>query len=220
MIALHGRPPLQCDVSHPIHDEQTTSYTLKRLLDVTIAFPCIIFLSPLFVVVAILIKLDSPGSVLFKQKRRGRNFRHFTMWKFRSLREAPDPHARYEMQAADPRITRIGAFLRRTSIDELPQLFNVISGSMSLVGPRPLVEWESQECLARHRQRFSMKPGLTGLAQIRLRNAGDLDERCDLDAEYIQNWSLSLDFKILSETPWALLRGGTIYSAPKESSRA
>jgi lipopolysaccharide/colanic/teichoic acid biosynthesis glycosyltransferase len=188
----------------------------KRVLDLCFSAPSCLLLLPLFALVAILIKLESRGPVLFRQKRRGKNFEHFTMFKFRSLRPVPDPHERYEMQQTDPRITRVGAFIRRTSIDELPQLFNVIAGSMSLVGPRPLIEWESQECLSRHAERFRMKPGITGLSQVTMRNAGDLAERSDKDLEYVRNWSVRLDLRILLRTPRALLRGDSIYSSAKE----
>ena len=104
-----------------------------------------------------MIKLESSGPVFFRQRRFGQAMRPFMIFKFRSLRHnLPDPHERYEMMEHDPRITRVGAFLRSTSLDELPQLFNVIAGSMSLVGPRPLVEWESLEALRNHGERFEV----------------------------------------------------------------
>jgi lipopolysaccharide/colanic/teichoic acid biosynthesis glycosyltransferase len=188
----------------------------KRVLDLCIAVPLCILLLPLFAVIAILIKLDSTGPVIFRQKRRGLNFSQFTMLKFRSLRPAPDPHERYEMQENDPRISRFGAFIRRTSIDELPQLFNVIAGSMSLVGPRPLVDWESKDCLRRHGERFLVRPGITGLSQVKMRNDGDLAARSVWDVEYVRQWSIWLDLRILfRDTPQSLLHGTPIYSPPK-----
>jgi lipopolysaccharide/colanic/teichoic acid biosynthesis glycosyltransferase len=165
---------------------------LKRSIDLGIALPLGLVLSPLFLLVALAIKLDSRGPVFFRQERRGLGFRKFTILKFRSLRHAaPDPHGRYEMNEHDPRITRVGEWIRRTSLDELPQLLNVIAGSMSLVGPRPLVEWESRDCIATHPERFLVKPGITGLSQIHVRNAVDLDARSDWDVEYVRRWSVS-----------------------------
>ena len=186
---------------------------LKRAIDLTVAVPACLLLAPVFGIIALAIKLDSSGPVVFVQRRRGLGMREFTIVKFRSLRHgARDPHARYEMQDTDPRITRVGDFLRRTSLDELPQLFNVVAGSMSLVGPRPLVEWESQECVARHAERFEMKPGITGLSQITVRNAAGFFERVDLDVEYVRHWSVGLDLALLLRTPWYVLSSRGIYS--------
>ena len=134
------------------------------------------------------------------------------MIKFRTLRQdMPDPHSRYEMREDDPRITRVGAFLRNTSLDELPQLYNVITGSMSLVGPRPLVEWESRETLRKHAARFEVKPGITGLSQITVRNSVDLDSRSDVDVEYVGRWSPLLDLEVLLRTPAYVLTRSAIY---------
>jgi lipopolysaccharide/colanic/teichoic acid biosynthesis glycosyltransferase len=185
---------------------------LKRALDLAVALPACIVLAPLFFLVALAIRGETPGPAFFRQQRRGQGMRPFTIVKFRSLRHrAPDPHARYEMLESDPRITAVGAFLRRTSLDELPQLFNVVTGSMSLVGPRPLVEWESQESLRTHPARFDVKPGLTGLSQVVVRNSADLRTRLDQDVEYVERWSLWLDIVILLRTPGIVLRGGGLY---------
>ena len=121
------------------------------------------------------------------------------------------PTPRYEMLENDPRVTRVGALLRRTSLDELPQLFNVLLGDMSLVGPRPLVEWESKECLRNHAERFLVKPGITGLSQVYARNAVDLVARSDLDVEYVQHWSLLLDVRILFMSPFKVAATEGIY---------
>lgn len=189
-----------------------TALALKRALDLAIAVPACILLSPLFVALALAIRLDSPGPVFFAQQRRGRWFRPFTVVKFRSLTHgARDPHDRYEMLQSDPRITRVGAFLRATSLDELPQLFNVVAGTMSLVGPRPLVEWESRECLPRFAERFQLPPGITGLSQVEVRNSVDFDARAAKDVEYARRWSVGLDLALLVRTPAALLRGDGIY---------
>jgi putative colanic acid biosynthesis UDP-glucose lipid carrier transferase len=184
---------------------------IKRAVDLAIAAPLCIIASPLLLAVAVLIRWESPGPALFRQQRRGLNFEPFTMLKFRSMRTAPDPHRRYETQKDDPRITRLGAFLRRSSIDELPQLLNVLAGSMSLVGPRPLVEWESQEARRTHGERFAVKPGLTGWSQITVRNSVGFEQRLDKDVEYVQNWTLWRDVEILCKTPRVVLFGDNLY---------
>ena len=197
-----------------IGDARQARVTLvvKRLMDLALALPACIVLAPVFLGIALAIRLDSPGPALFRQPRRGRGMRPFTFVKFRSLRHgAPDPHARYEMVEADPRITRVGAFLRRTSLDELPQLFNVLAGSMSLVGPRPLVEWESQAAFTTHPERFRVKPGLTGLSQVVVRNSVDFASRLDKDVEYVRDFGLGLDLWILARTPRVILRGDMVY---------
>jgi lipopolysaccharide/colanic/teichoic acid biosynthesis glycosyltransferase len=184
----------------------------KRVIDLTISIVLTLILSPLLLLISAAVKFDSPGPALFIQERRGHYFNKFKMFKFRTLRHnASDPHLKYEMVESDPRITRVGKFLRKTSLDELPQLFNVIIGNMSLVGPRPLVEWESCECLQTHPLRFEVKPGITGLSQVYARNSVDLSARSDLDIEYANNWSNSLDLKILFISPVKLFLMKGIY---------
>lgn len=186
-------------------------------MDLLIGIPLCILLSPFFILIALVIKADSPGPVLFVQERRGLGFQQFRVFKFRSLRHnAPDPHEHYEMLQSDRRITRAGAFLRKTSLDELPQLFNVVLGSMSLVGPRPLVEWESQASLVRHAERFCVKPGITGLSQLSGRNALDFDSRLDKDVEYVHRWSLILDLQLLLRTPLHVVRTRGVYPGTKQ----
>jgi lipopolysaccharide/colanic/teichoic acid biosynthesis glycosyltransferase len=195
----------------------TPALLLKRLIDLGVALPLGLALAPLGLLVALAIRIDSSGPILFRQRRRGLRFQPFTMLKFRSLEHgAGDPHDRYEMCESDSRITRVGAWIRRTSLDELPQLLNVIGGSMSLVGPRPLVEWESRECLVRHEKRFLVKPGITGLSQVMVRNAVELDARSDWDVEYVRRWSIPLDLGILLKTPLSIFRSGTIYPTPPQ----
>ncbi len=151
---------------------------LKRVLGSLLAALLIVLLLPLYILIYVAIKFDSRGPVIFVQERWGMHTRRFKMYKFRTLRHnAPDPTPKYEMLENDARVTRVGAVLRRTSLDELPQLFNVVIGNMSLVGPRPLVEWESKECLRNHAERFLVKPGITGLSQVYARNAVDLSAR-------------------------------------------
>lgn len=185
---------------------------IKRVIDLTISFLLALLLSPLFILIILLIKIDSPGPAFFIQERRGLKFFKFRMYKFRTLRHnAPDPHSNYEMVESDPRVTRTGRILRKTSLDELPQLFNVIKGEMSLVGPRPLVEWESQECLKTHPDRFLVKPGITGFSQAYARNSVDLQARSDLDIEYVKKWSILLDLQILFISPVKLFLMKGIY---------
>jgi len=191
----------------------------KRALDILLSAFLIVLLLPVFIVTALLIKLTSPGSVNFSQERVGLNKKPFQMLKFRTMvmgaeqqqaalehfNEAVGPVFKIN---GDPRITKLGKFLRKSSIDELPQLFNVLKGDMSLVGPRPLPlrdyagfteDW--------HRRRISVRPGITGLWQINGRDHSSFDEWMKLDLEYIDQWSLSQDFEIMLKTVPAVLRG-------------
>ena len=193
----------------------------KRVLDILASFLGIIAISPLLATVAILIKLEDGGPILFKQVRSGLQGRKFPMLKFRSMcidaeKKKADLMHLNEMQGPvfkikhDPRITRIGRFIRKTSIDELPQLFNVLAGQMSLVGPRPPLPSEVAQYKPRHRRRPSVRPGITGLWQVSGRNEiSDFDEWMALDLKYIDTWSLWLDIKILLKTlPVVLLHKG------------
>jgi exopolysaccharide biosynthesis polyprenyl glycosylphosphotransferase len=191
---------------------------LKRCIDLFFSFFTLVLLLPLFFIVAILIKLTSKGPVFFKQRRVGINGRIFHLYKFRSMyKDAQDKmmdvmHLN-EMDGPvfkikdDPRITPLGKFLRKTSIDELPQLYNVLVGHMSLVGPRPPIPAEVNEYELWHRRRLSMRPGLTCLWQISGRNQVDFDEWMKLDMKYLDNWSLWLDFGILVKTIPTVLFG-------------
>ena len=169
--------------------------------------------------VALAIKLDSPGPVFFSQTRIGKNGRRFKIYKFRSMyldaeERKKELEAQNEMQGLmfkmenDPRITRVGSFIRKTSIDELPQFLNIVKGDMSLVGTRPPTEGEFEQYNSHYRRRISMTPGLTGLWQISGRSEiVDFDEVVKLDLEYIDNWTLGLDIKILFRTVWVVLTG-------------
>jgi lipopolysaccharide/colanic/teichoic acid biosynthesis glycosyltransferase len=191
---------------------------LRRALDVALAAAALLALAPLLALLCLVLRVESPGPVLFRQVRHGLRYRPFRMLKFRTLRfGAPDPYAGYEMQADDPRITRVGGFLRRTSLDELPQLLNVLAGDMSLVGPRPLDAWESERCLATHPERFGVKPGLTGLAQVNGRNALSFARRAELDVVYARHRTLLQDLSILLRTPGVMLSGRGLYPAQRAS---
>jgi exopolysaccharide biosynthesis polyprenyl glycosylphosphotransferase len=192
---------------------------LKRGLDVAVSLLLLALVGPVMGIAALLIRYTSPGSVLFKQKRIGLNGRMFTLYKFRTMIE--DAHERREEVAHlnemngpvfkakdDPRVTPIGKWLRRFSLDEIPQFWNVLKGDMSLVGPRPPIPEEVASYHRWHRRRLSMKPGLTCLWQISGRNdIQDFDHWMKLDLQYIDNWSPSLDFKILLRTIPAVLSG-------------
>jgi exopolysaccharide biosynthesis polyprenyl glycosylphosphotransferase len=212
--SLGGRPMLVFRAT----PEVSWAMLVKGVVDRLGAFFGLIVLAPLLVVLAILVRLSSPGPVIFTQRRAGIYGRPFTMLKFRSMfADAEERHAelleKNEMSGpvfkveADPRITPIGRFMRRTSLDELPQLVNVLLGDMSLVGPRPLPIYEVEKFQqASHRRRLSMKPGLTCLWQISGRNnVKSFEDWVRMDLQYIDNWSLWLDFEILFRTIPAVL---------------
>jgi exopolysaccharide biosynthesis polyprenyl glycosylphosphotransferase len=192
---------------------------VRRVLDIILAAVILVIFGPLVMLpVAILIKLTSPGPVLFKQTRCGLNGRVFTMYKFRSMVDNAE-QLRVELEAfnemdgpvfkssRDPRITTVGKIIRRRSIDELPQLFNVLQGHMSLVGPRPPLPQEVARYARWQRRRLSMKPGMTCLWQISGRNEVSFEDWMKLDLTYIDNWSLLLDLKILLKTVPVVLLG-------------
>ena len=190
---------------------------IKRIVDLILALILALVTLPLFVVIVVAIRSDSEGPALFKQTRIGYLGRPFTMWKFRTMRlgaerewhpPTPDEFAQYRFQDAnDARITKIGLWLRKTSLDELPQLYNVIAGSMSLVGPRP----EIPEMVALYtgpmHRRHQMKPGITGLAQISGRGDLTTAESIAWDLNYVEHWNCWLDIKILWWTLGAVIHG-------------
>jgi exopolysaccharide biosynthesis polyprenyl glycosylphosphotransferase len=205
----------------------------KRGSDLIIASAALMLLSPLWLLIALLIKLDSRGPVFYKQERVGMDGRVFLFYKFRSMHVGSDdaPHREYQRAyingrpdsnlgdddrpvfklRADERITRIGKLLRKTSLDELPQLFNVVRGDMSIVGPRPPIPYEVENYQLWHRKRLDMKPGITGLWQVSGRNRLSFDEMVRMDLYYIENWSLLLDIKIILQTLPVMWRGEDAY---------
>jgi exopolysaccharide biosynthesis polyprenyl glycosylphosphotransferase len=199
----------------------------KRTFDLVITSIIVVLISPFLLLIAILIRLDSHGPVIYRQLRIGENGQLFTMFKFRSMYTDSDPHMHKEHVTRliqenlkpeqigdgkqkslklenDNRITRVGRFMRKFSIDELPQFFNVLLGNMSLIGPRPSLPYEVELFKEWHRQRFDAPPGITGLWQVKGRNKVAFDEMVRLDIEYIQKQSLWLDIKILLQTPLAV----------------
>lgn len=185
----------------------------KRAFDVAVAASVAAVTSPLLAAIAIAIKLDSRGPVLFRQERIGRHGRPFDILKFRTLVYAPPRRpADYLISHADPRITRVGAFLRRWSLDELPQLWNVIRGDMSIVGPRPTLGYQVARYDDFQRRRLEVLPGVTGWAQIGGRNTLPWPERIKLDVWYVDHRSFLLDLRILAATTTTLFRPSSIYN--------
>jgi len=210
-----GGTPLLSFVFSPT---ESGTLFIKRLMDFSLSLLALIFFSPLFILIAILIKWDSKGPVFFFQKRCGLNGRMFSLIKFRSMVQQAETMQEElrnlnEMSGPvfkitnDPRITRVGSWLRKTSLDELPQLINVFKGDISLVGPRPPVPGEVALYERWQRRRLSVKPGITCIWQISGRNNINFDEWMKLDLNYIDHWSLMLDLKILIRTIPAVLSG-------------
>jgi exopolysaccharide biosynthesis polyprenyl glycosylphosphotransferase len=216
-IPLVGLPPLSIPRS---------SRVIKRSLDIVGASIGLVLAAPLLVVVAVLIKRDSPGPVFFRQTRLGKDRREFTLVKFRTMRVDVDdaPHREfiagtmsasapvgesglYKLERADA-VTNLGRWLRRTSLDELPQLINVLRGDMSLVGPRPCLAYEVEHFAPHHFDRFLVPAGITGLWQVSARAHSTFGEALDLDVLYAHSWSLALDLSLLARTPLQLLRPG------------
>ena len=228
--------------------EPAWAATVRRIADILVSGTTLLLTSPILIIVAIAIRLDSRGPAIFRQKRIGRGEREFTLLKFRSMRVDANPklHRDYVTAlihhgsgngsnngtatrpsgtasgangtaarngdqgglyklAVDDRITPVGRFIRKWSLDELPQLFNVLAGDMTLVGPRPVIPYEVAEYPLWYRERFSVKPGLTGLWQVSGRNRRTYEEMVRLDIEYAERRTLLLDLSILLRTPWTLL---------------
>ena len=227
--------PLACS---SLARDRTFYYLFKRVLDITLAILALVILSPLIALIAVLIVIDSPGPIIYVQKRVGaRRWSRegysywkqnaFNFYKFRTMVCSADPSvhqafvtdfikgrvgtsnpnsAEYKL-TKDLRVTRIGRILRKTSLDELPQLINVFQGHMSLVGPRPALHYEVELYQEWHKCRFQASPGITGWWQVRGRSRVSFEEMCHLDTFYIKHASLGLDLKILLLTPWAVISG-------------
>jgi len=179
----------------------------KRVFDLLVGGLLLIAALPAMVVIAVAIRAESRGRPLFRQRRAGYRGKPFTMLKFRTMRATADPYGRSPESGEDPRLTRVGKFLREHSLDELPQLFNVLTGAMSLVGPRPLYERQAAQWTARQRRRLDVRPGITGWAQIHGRGEVPLEAKIELDLWYVDHRSLWLDVKILWATLAAAVRG-------------
>jgi len=202
---------------------RTFNLALKRIVDIFGSLVGLVILLPLMIIIAILIKLTSEGPVIFKQERLGKNGRVFKIYKFRTMVVNAENigDGLTVKSESDSRITKVGRILRKTSLDELPQLFNVLVGHMSLVGPRPPVTYHPYDGYNSYpnwaKKRFKMKPGVTGLAQITVRNSATWDERIKVDNEYIDKFNIWLDIKILFMTIKSVFKSQNIYS--NESNR-
>lgn len=188
---------------------------VKNVLDFLFAAVLLVPLAPVLLLLSLLIRLDSKGPVLFRQERLGKNGKVFEIYKFRTMVEdAIHQGTGLRTNDDDPRITRMGGLLRRTSLDELPQLLNILKGEMSFVGPRPPVPYHPRpygEYTAADRIRFTVRPGISGLAQVLLRNSATWDQRFVVDAEYVQKMSLLLDIRIVLKTLGVVARNENIY---------
>ena len=187
---------------------------LKRLFDVTVSSLAIIFLSPILLIIGLLIMLDSEGPVFFFQERLGKNGVIFKMIKFRSMAVNQVKGSDNKLYEDDPNITRVGHFIRKTSLDELPQIINILSGEMSFIGPRPPVTYfpkRYEDYNDFEKQRFLVKPGISGLAQVRCREIHDWDVNIPIDVEYVNNYSFSYDAKIFVQSIFAFFRTNNVY---------
>jgi lipopolysaccharide/colanic/teichoic acid biosynthesis glycosyltransferase len=181
---------------------------LNRVADVTIASTTLLVASPLLALGALAIKLEDGGPVIYRQTRVGRGGRDFELLKLRTMVVGAESQgAGYAVDRGDPRITRVGRVLRRLSLDELPQLWNVVRGDMSIIGPRPTLRYQVDRYTSHQRRRLEVKPGITGWAQIHGRTALPWAERIELDVWYVKHRSASLDLQILLRTPGSLFRG-------------
>jgi lipopolysaccharide/colanic/teichoic acid biosynthesis glycosyltransferase len=185
---------------------------LPRWVDVAIASAALAISSPALVVAAIAIKLDSRGPALYRQRRAGRHGAAFEVVKLRTMHRGADPvGVGTPVLEGDPRVTRVGRLLRRLSLDELPNLVNVIRGEMAIVGPRPTLEAQVERYTPRQRRRLEVRPGLTGWAQVNGRAGIPWEERIELDVWYVEHRSLALDLRILARTARLLLTGHGLY---------
>jgi lipopolysaccharide/colanic/teichoic acid biosynthesis glycosyltransferase len=220
-VVVRTAPVAPPEQTHDMPSAGRGQTLAKHTFDVASALLLIVAMLPVLLVLALIVKLDSPGPVLFRQRRLGMGMREFTMLKFRTMyAEAPsEPHERFIAQLAGPshadrtlnkltedsRVTRAGRMLRRLSLDELPQLFNVLGRQMSLVGPRPAIPYELAHYRPADFDRFSVRPGLTGLWQVSGRSELGFREMLELDVEYARNATVATDARILARTPRAIV---------------
>jgi lipopolysaccharide/colanic/teichoic acid biosynthesis glycosyltransferase len=222
-VGIHTVEGLPLLASSDTHASRSSRF-LKRCIDIAGSSVLLALIAPMMLAIAVLIRRDSRGPALFRQTRLGKDGREFTLLKFRTMRsdteEAPHrdyvsrimtPHAEpgsnnlYKLDRSND-VTRVGRWLRKTSLDELPQLLNVLRGDMSLVGPRPCIPYELEFFSPHHFERFRVPAGLTGLWQVKARAHATLYEALDLDVAYVRSWSLGLDLRLLLRTPLLILR--------------
>jgi lipopolysaccharide/colanic/teichoic acid biosynthesis glycosyltransferase len=185
---------------------------IKRLFDILSSIIALGLLGVPMLVIAAIVRIESPGAAIFRQRRAGKGGKPFVMWKFRTMRADVDPYGGSPHTREDPRLTRFGRFLRESSLDELPQLVNVLVGTMSLVGPRPLYERQAEEWNSRQRRRLDVLPGITGYAQAYGRAAMPIEEKIEMDVFYVENASFWFDVKIILRTIGSLFgHRGEVY---------
>ncbi len=185
---------------------------LKRIIDFLVSSTALLLASPLLLIITLSIKLTSKGPALFRQDRLGKDAKIFKLYKFRTMIVgAINMGKGLSVAEKDPRITSVGSFLRKTSLDELPQLFNVLKGDISLVGPRPTIPQHLEYYGAFEKRRLEVKPGITGLAMVKGRASIPWSKRIEYDVEYVDNFSLWLDLKILLQTIWVVIRRKNVY---------
>jgi O-antigen biosynthesis protein WbqP len=191
---------------------------LKRIIDFTLSLLAMIILWPVFLIIAVLIKLDSKGPILFKQKRVGKNKKHFYILKFRTMRtDTPKDTPTHMLKNPEMFITRVGKFLRKTSLDELPQIINILKGEMSIIGPRPAL-WNQYD-LIEERDKYGANdvyPGLTGWAQIKGRDELPIDIKAQYDGEYVEKMSLAFDVKIFFKTIFSVIKSEGVKEGTSE----
>ncbi len=184
--------------------------SIKRIFDVFVSVIGIIILSPIWIIIAIAVKAESKGPIFYTHVRVGKNGKKFNCFKFRSMFEGVDPDSLVG-SPGDFRLTKLGHIIRKTSLDEIPQLINVLLGDMSIVGPRPALPSQVEKFSKKELDKLLVKPGLTGWTQVNGRNAISYEKRMELDCWYAKNWNLFLDFKILLLTPFIVFRQKGIY---------
>lgn len=187
-------------------------FFIKRLLDIFLSIIGIMIFLPLWIIIIILIKLDSKGPIFYIHPRVGKNNKEFACYKFRSMYTNSDPNTLVS-EANDPRVTKTGHYLRISSLDETPQLLNVLLGDMSIVGPRPALPSQVKQFSSQDMDKLLVKPGITGWTQVNGRNANNYEKRMELDCWYAKNWNLLLDLKIILKTPFILFNLESIYDA-------
>lgn len=218
---LYNNIEIGLDLDQNINDKKI-HFALKRIIDIILSLIGIIIVSPIYIITIIAIKLDSKGPAIFKQVRVGKNGKNFVIYKFRTMVVDAEKKRKLEINpedienfvfqsSSDNRVTKVGAFLRKTSIDELPQLFNVLFGTMSLVGPRPEIPEVVKFYPESYKLRLLVTPGITGLAQVSGRGEIELGKTIEYDVNYIKNFSIFLDFKILLKTVTSVLKSEGAY---------
>ena len=215
----HGRRTKPGMTQSP-HRASPSYFWLKRRVDAYLALAMLVLAAPLMLILALVIRRDRSGPAVFRQTRAGRDGRPFTLLKFRTMRTDVDPFGDSPGSGADPRLTAVGRRLRETSLDELPQLFNVLRGEMSLVGPRPLYLQQIAEWNSRQRGRLLVSPGLTGLAQINGRGSITIEEKLEWDVRYVETVSLRNDLGILWHTLLGVVTRSGIYEVQYSRTRA